>query len=163
MATAQLHQLLIDTVSQEHNCVLQFDPERQVLSSWLWPNDHSGALVEPEKLRQYRASYDFLGPGCFCPAMSSEITSSFVEAAILDRGDGEFVAVCPTDSCGYLVFLGRIFDKGNVPSATFPERSDGTMEPPRVYHKSEDRDNVFERADAHFKDCDTLSGEQWGV
>lgn len=36
MAATELHRLLIDTVSQEQNAVLQFDPERQVLRSWLW-------------------------------------------------------------------------------------------------------------------------------
>ena len=36
MATAALHQVLVDTVTHEHDCVLQFDSQRQVLRSWLW-------------------------------------------------------------------------------------------------------------------------------
>ena len=36
MTTPALHQLLIDTVTHEHDCVLQFDSQRQVLKSWSW-------------------------------------------------------------------------------------------------------------------------------
>ncbi|KAI1783654.1 hypothetical protein LXA43DRAFT_1102283 [Ganoderma leucocontextum] len=147
MAIPELHQLLVDTVTHEHECVLQFDSKRQALRSWLWPKEYSGALVAPEKLREHRTSHDFLGPGCLCPALSCENTPSFVEAAMLDRGDSGFVAMCPTDSCGYLVSLGRIFERGNMPTATYPKRNDGTIEPPRVYHRSEDQDNIFGRAD----------------
>ncbi|KAI1796704.1 hypothetical protein LXA43DRAFT_1057573 [Ganoderma leucocontextum] len=143
MAIAALHQILIDTVAHEHNCVLQFDSERQVLRSWLWPKEHSDALVAPENLREHRTSHDFLGPCCFCPALPGENTVGFVETAMLDRGDGEFVAMCAADNCGYLVFLGRIFQRGNMPTVTYPKRGDGILEPPRVFHQSEDKDNVF--------------------
>ncbi|KAI1786468.1 hypothetical protein LXA43DRAFT_1065044 [Ganoderma leucocontextum] len=152
MATADLHRLLIDTVTHEHDCVLQYDPERQALRSWLWPKDHAGALVAPENLRKHRTSHDFLGPGCFCPALSDENTPGFVEASMLDRGDSGFVAMCPTDNCGYVVFLGRIFRRGNMPMATYPKRAAGTLEPLRVYHQSEDQDNTFGRA--HFNGCE---------
>ena len=66
------------------------------------PKKHSGALVAPKNLRDHRTTHDFMGPCCFCPALSSENTSDFVEAAIFDRGHSEFVAMCPTDNCGYL-------------------------------------------------------------
>ena len=36
MATPQVHQLLINTLTHEHNCVLQYDSEHQALISWLW-------------------------------------------------------------------------------------------------------------------------------
>ncbi|KAI1784129.1 hypothetical protein LXA43DRAFT_1101727 [Ganoderma leucocontextum] len=156
MAITALHQLLIDTVAHEHDCVLQFDSERQVLRSWLWPKEHSGALVAPENLREHRTSHDFLGPCCFCPAFPGENTVGFVEAAMLDRGDGEFVAICPADNCGYLVFLGRIFQRGNMPTVTYLKRGDGTIKPPRVFHQSEDTDNVFERA--HFQGSEVRFG-----
>ncbi|KAM5532500.1 hypothetical protein V8D89_013853 [Ganoderma adspersum] len=148
MATPEVHQLLIDTVTCEHNCVLQFDSEHQVLSTWLWPKDHSGALVALEKLREHRTSYDFLGPCCFCPALRGKNSTNFVEAAMFDGGNDEFVAMCPTDNCSYVVFLGRIFEKG-----------DRAIRPPRVFHRSEDTENVFGRADVENIDLtDSLPG-----
>lgn len=106
------------------------------------PKDRSGALVTPEKLREHRTSYNFLGPCCFCPALRGKNSTDFVEAAMFDRGDDEFVAMCPTDNCGYIgtsmiwditvswssqphsVFLGRIFEKGNMPTTTYPKRGE---------------------------------------
>ncbi|PIL33146.1 hypothetical protein GSI_04596 [Ganoderma sinense ZZ0214-1] len=146
METAELHLLLIETVTNERECVLQFDGERLALRSWLWPQERSGALIAPENLREYRSSHNFLGPGCFCPALSSMTTPGFVEAAILQRGNSGFVAMCSTDSCGYLVFLSRVFERANMPTATYRKRDVESIEPPRVYHLSEDQDNVFGKA-----------------
>ena len=66
------------------------------------PKEHSGTLIAPKNLREHRGSHDFLGPSCLCPALSIVNTPQFVEADILERGDIGFVAICPTDSCGYL-------------------------------------------------------------
>ncbi|KAM5534198.1 hypothetical protein V8D89_012105 [Ganoderma adspersum] len=152
MATPEVHQLLVDTVTHEHDCVLQYDSERQALRFWLWPREHSGAVVPPEKLCEHRTSHDFLGPCCFCPAMGCDDRKGFAEAAMFDRGGREFVALCPTDSCSYLVLLSRIFEKGRMPTATYRKRGDGTIEPPPVYHQSEDTKNVFRKV--HFEGCE---------
>ncbi|PIL33182.1 hypothetical protein GSI_04632 [Ganoderma sinense ZZ0214-1] len=122
------------------------------------PKEPSGTLVAPEDLREHRASRDFLGPCCLCPALTGENTRTFVEAAMYDRGDGEFVAMCATDDCGYLVFLGRIFQRGNMPTVTYTKREDGTLEPPRVYHQSEDVANVFRGTHFYDMSCECNLG-----
>ena len=58
--------------------------------------------MAPKDLRDHRASHDFLGPCCLCSALPGEDVRSFTEAAMCDRGDGEFVVMYPTDDCGYL-------------------------------------------------------------
>nr|VWP01982.1 Beta-hexosaminidase (EC (Beta-GlcNAcase) (Beta-N-acetylhexosaminidase) (N-acetyl-beta-glucosaminidase) [Ganoderma boninense] len=130
MSTPEVHQLLIDTVTREHDCVLQFDSAHKALKCWLWPKDYSGALIAPGRL----------------PLRGDDFTG-LVEAAMFERGDGEVVAMCATDNCGYLVCLGRIFEKGNMPTATYPKRDDGAVMPFRVFHQSEDTDNVLGQAD----------------
>lgn len=69
-----------------------------------------GFRLEPDHLRSYRDSHQFLGPCCLCPLVKGPLKKEgnycFVEAAIYlrvsGRYAGEYVIECCKGRCGYL-------------------------------------------------------------
>ena len=66
-----------------------------------------GVCVLPSELRRYRATHQYLGPGCLCPLLEPlSKEPAFTEAAIyltiIGRDQGEYVAECAKGRCGYL-------------------------------------------------------------
>jgi hypothetical protein len=66
-----------------------------------------GVRIPPSGLRHYRATHQYLGPGCLCPLLEPlSQEPAFTEAAIYlttnGRYQGEYVAECAKSRCGYL-------------------------------------------------------------
>jgi hypothetical protein len=63
--------------------------------------------VPPSDLASYRVSHEFMPPPCLCIVISGsavgvQYADSIIYLAVTGEYWGEYVAGCPTGSCGYL-------------------------------------------------------------
>ncbi|OBZ76256.1 hypothetical protein A0H81_01031 [Grifola frondosa] len=148
MITSQ-HQTLLQRIRDERHEVLQYDIRTKGLCTWYWPLEDGGRRVTPSALRERRMTYKFTGPCCLCPNATPD-EGHYTEAATLIAIEGpcsgEYVAMCAKGSCGYLVYLERIFAAFFVKSKQYDRREPGDLRPATVFHFSEvELDNAFRR------------------
>ncbi|KAF6740855.1 hypothetical protein DFP72DRAFT_864736 [Ephemerocybe angulata] len=109
---------------------------RRKLEEWCWPcDDESGARIPPHGLQDHRRTHSFRAPCCLCAYLDGE---EYTEAAISivetipmpdddpDRNrttmNGEYVATCATDRCGYFISLERFYTINGIRVKLYEER-----------------------------------------
>ncbi|OBZ79694.1 hypothetical protein A0H81_00353 [Grifola frondosa] len=160
MITSQ-HQTLLQRICDERHEVLQYDIRTKGLCTWYWPLEEGGHRVTPSALRERRMTYKFTGPCCLCPNATPD-EGHYTEAATLIAIEGpcsgEYVAMCAKGSCGYLVYLERIFAAFFVKSKQYDRREPGDLRPATVFHFSEvELDNAFRRRQSGTEHSDSTN------
>jgi hypothetical protein len=63
-----------------------------------------GRRVSPSDLLDYRRDHDFRAPCCLCAsnARGFSVTESAIYVALGGPYEGDYIAGCATDYCGYL-------------------------------------------------------------
>lgn len=82
--------------------VVMNDPERHCRPM----SSRTHQRVTPWELSTHRLTHSCLNPGCICPARDPNQSRKFTESAIYkvragNPFEGEWVASCATDNCGY--------------------------------------------------------------
>ena len=111
-----MHQRLHPTV------ILHYHPPSRDLGAWFWyvvkfgiftlmltivawrPVTEAGRRVPPSDLSDYRIGYDFRAPCCLCASNPNSFgfTESEIYRALSGPYEGEYVAGCAADICGYI-------------------------------------------------------------
>ncbi|KAH6912310.1 hypothetical protein BKA70DRAFT_1219443 [Coprinopsis sp. MPI-PUGE-AT-0042] len=97
--------------------ILHWDETKRDLGAWGWPaNPETGERVTPSDLESHRRTHHFMAPCCLCAIRLAE---AYVEAKIglvavasdspKPEVNGEYVAQCASNRCGYFVPLERFY------------------------------------------------------
>ncbi|KAJ3546575.1 hypothetical protein NMY22_g1996 [Coprinellus aureogranulatus] len=113
---------------------LHFNPATRSLAEFLWPCDgESRTKVTPDRLESFRRTHEFRAPCCLCPFLDQsyqhkEAVIGIIEVAhsLLDTShstfDGEYVAVCAAQRCGYSLRLEIFYPFDNLRIRAYPKR-----------------------------------------
>ncbi|KAH6869708.1 hypothetical protein BKA70DRAFT_1451785 [Coprinopsis sp. MPI-PUGE-AT-0042] len=112
--------------------ILHWDAKKSDLSGWFWPaSPETGERVTPSDLEGHRRTHHFMAPCCLCVITLEEL---YVEAKIglvavaMASGsprievNGEYVAQCALNRCGYFVPLERFYACRVLQIKAYPKR-----------------------------------------
>ncbi|KAH6868957.1 hypothetical protein BKA70DRAFT_1452312 [Coprinopsis sp. MPI-PUGE-AT-0042] len=100
------------------------------LRTWSWPSHYeTGERIVPSELEDHRRTHHFMAPCCLC-ALS--IHEGYVESKIglvlvapgvkRPEVNGEYVAQCALNKCGYFVPLERFYARKGLQVKGYPKR-----------------------------------------
>ncbi|KAF6742417.1 hypothetical protein DFP72DRAFT_1081954 [Ephemerocybe angulata] len=117
--------------------IYHWNAKRQRLEEWCWPCDDGagGARIPPHGLQDHRRTHWFRAPCCLCAYLDgedyTECSIGIVETLPMPDQDpdrnrvvmnGEYVATCATDRCGYFVGLERFYPLTGIKVRLYEER-----------------------------------------
>ncbi|KAH6891577.1 hypothetical protein BKA70DRAFT_1234167 [Coprinopsis sp. MPI-PUGE-AT-0042] len=130
--------------------ILHWNETKGDLGGWFWPASlETGERITPSDLEGHRRTHYFMAPCCLC-AISRE--EAYVEAKIglvvvpVASGsarlevNGEYVAQCALNRCGYFVPLERFYARKTLQVKAYPKRAAPLSPEQLVYISDFDRD-----------------------
>ncbi|KAH6885584.1 hypothetical protein BKA70DRAFT_1444977 [Coprinopsis sp. MPI-PUGE-AT-0042] len=130
------HYILRIQAAQAHTAysppeILHWDEAKNDLGAWLWPaNPETGERIAPSDLEAHRRTHHFKAPCCLCAIRLEE---AYVEAKIglvavasdapKPEVNGEYVAQCALDRCGYFVPVERFYARKVLQTKAYAKRA----------------------------------------
>ncbi|KAJ2911362.1 hypothetical protein MD484_g9052, partial [Candolleomyces efflorescens] len=140
--------------------IQHWDHRTNALAEWSWPIEvETGRRVFPSELQEHKRSHTYLNPCCLCayllgvPYVESRVGIVEIVQPHQDRDpsilNGEYVATCANNGCGYFVCLERFYPLVGIKVKAHPKRSKPlpAEELARITHI----DNAFRGGDGLFQ------------
>ncbi|KAG1873265.1 hypothetical protein C8R48DRAFT_769700 [Suillus tomentosus] len=100
VADPEVVKMLVAILTCRHG-ILHYHAQTAELTMFQWPTDRYGHKIHPSQFEAYRKAHTFRYPCCLCAE-----GNRYVESSIFRRTagvcQGEYVAECATNSCGYM-------------------------------------------------------------
>ncbi|KAH6872106.1 hypothetical protein BKA70DRAFT_1449073 [Coprinopsis sp. MPI-PUGE-AT-0042] len=110
--------------------ILHWDSTRTNLRAWSWPSNYeTGERIAPSELEDHRRTHHFMAPCCLCAISTDEgYVESKIGLVLVAPGankpevNGEYVAQCALNRCGYFIPLERFYARKVLQVKAYPKR-----------------------------------------